>query len=275
MKLKKIACMLPFLTMLSGSVTMAAFPLPSFDGGNPDNTPPANPLLDLIPGTRNPVEPPGGKPDPVTPDTPVTGNPGGPGGGSPWMEPPQDNNNIGDLPVLPLSEEEAATLLHMREEEKLARDVYLTLFDIWDFTAFSNISNSEQKHMDTMLSKVEMYDLVDPVTDDAIGAFDTEEFANLYEQLTEQGAQSLEAALLVGGLIEELDIIDLQQAIEESDHPDMIQAYENLLRGSRNHLRQFASQIENLGLIYEAQLMTQEEVDEIINSPMERGGKGH
>ena len=88
-----------------------------------------------------------------------------------------------------------------------------------------------------MLSKVEMYDLVDPVTDDTVGAFETEDFAQLYDQLTEKGMESLEAAFMVGGLIEELDILDLQRAIEESDHPDVIQAYENLMRGSRNHLR--------------------------------------
>ena len=66
-----------------------------------------------------------------------------------------------------------------------------------------------------MLSKVEMYDLVDPVTDDTVGAFETEDFAQLYDQLTEKGMESLEAAFMVGGLIEELDILDLQRAIED------------------------------------------------------------
>ncbi len=275
MKLKKIIVALPFLTLLSGPAAMAAFSIPGLTNDpNPTDSTAGNGLADLIPGNTNiPVSPPQNHPVPVTPNNPVVDKP------VPtdiwWGTPPQDNNNTGVLPVIPLSDEEAATLLHMREEEKLARDVYLTLFDAWDAAVFGNISNSEQKHMDTMLSKVEMYDLVDPVTDDTVGAFETEDFAQLYDQLTEKGMESLEAALMVGGLIEELDILDLQQAIEESDHPDVIQAYENLMRGSRNHLRQFASQIESLGLIYEAQMMTQEEVDEIINSPMERGGRGH
>lgn len=275
MKLKKIVYVLPFLTILSGPAAMAAFSIPGLtDDPTPTDSTAGNGLADLIPGNTNiPVPPPQNDPVPVVPNDPVADKP------APtdtwWGTPPQDNNNTGVLPVIPLSDEEAATLLHMREEEKLARDVYLTMFDAWDAAVFGNISDSEQKHMDTMLSKVELYELVDPVTDDAVGAFETEDFAQLYDQLTEKGMESLEAALMVGGLIEELDILDLQRAIEESDHPDVIQAYENLMRGSRNHLRQFASQIESLGLIYEAQIMTQEEVDEIINSPMERGGRGH
>ncbi|WP_457674069.1 DUF2202 domain-containing protein [Thiolapillus sp.] len=276
MKLKKISCLIPFLAFLSVPPAMAAFSLPGLtDDPAPTDTTGGNSLADLITGNPGiPATPPQNKPDPVAPNDPVAKKPAPTDNW--WLGPPQeDNNNTGILPIIPLSDDEAATLLHMREEEKLARDVYLTLFDTWDAAVFGNISNSEQKHMDTMLSKVEMYELVDPVTDDAVGAFDTEEFADLYVQLTEQGAQSLEAALMVGGLIEELDIMDLQAAIEESDHPDIVQAYENLMRGSRNHLRQFAAQIESLGLIYEAQLMTQEEVDEIINSPMERGGRGH
>lgn len=275
MKLKKIICALPFLTAFFFPAAMAAFSFPGLtDDPTSTETTTGNGLADLIPGyTNRPAPPPQNDPVPVVPNDPITDKPAPTDTG--WGTPPQDNNNTGVLPVIPLSDEEAATLLHMREEEKLARDVYLTLFDTWDAAVFGNISYSEQKHMDTMLAKVELYELVDPVTDDTVGAFDTEEFAELYEQLTEQGTESLEAALLVGGLIEELDIKDLQRAIEESDHPDVIQAYENLLRGSRNHLRQFASQIESLGLIYEAQIMTQEEVDEIINSPMERGGRGH
>jgi hypothetical protein len=273
MKLKKIVVALSFLSVFSGSAAMAAFSIPSLTGDTA-NTVPANPLLDIIADNPDPVAPPPGNTAvPVVPDNPVTRDPGNPGNW--WMDTPPNDNSTGVLPVIPLNTEEAATLLHMREEEKLARDVYLTLFDTWDFVVFENIAGSEQKHMDTMLSKVETYDLVDPVTDNAVGAFETEEFTALYDELTSDGAQSLEAALMAGGLIEELDILDLQRAIEESEHQDIIQAYENLLRGSRNHLRQFASQVENLGLIYEAQLMTQEEVDEIINSPMERGGRGH
>ncbi len=271
MEPKTITYALPFLTILYSSVSMAAFSLPGLT--NAPSAPANNPLEPISGNTNRPAPPPQDTLVPVVPDQPVTNNSTPPV--NHWVDPPQGNNDTGILPVIPipLSDEEAATLLHMREEEKFARDVYLTLSDIWDSAVFGNISNSEQKHMDIMLSKVEQYGLVDPVADDTVGVFNTMAFAELYEQLTQQGKESFEAALMAGGLVEELDILDLQQAIEESDHTDIIQAYEILLRGSRNHLRQFASQIESLGLIYAAQVMTQEEVDEIINSPMERGGR--
>ena len=47
-----------------------------------------------------------------------------------------------------LSELEKTNLRLMREEEKLARDVYLYAHDLYGTQIFSNISNSEQIHMD-------------------------------------------------------------------------------------------------------------------------------
>jgi hypothetical protein len=49
-----------------------------------------------------------------------------------------------------LSEEEFSALLYMREEEKLARDVYLTLGAHWSLPIFQNIGQSEQAHMDAV-----------------------------------------------------------------------------------------------------------------------------
>ena len=77
-------------------------------------------------------------------------------------------------------------------------------------------------------------------------------------------------ALWVGGYIEEVDMRDIQDAIDEANHADVINVYENLLRGSRNHLRAFVGKIEDDGDVYKAQELTQDEVDVILNSPVER-----
>jgi len=148
------------------------------------------------------------------------------------------------------------------------------LFDQWGHPVFNNISGSEQRHMDSMQSKIDTYGLVAPVTDDTVGVFQNQELGTLYLELIDRGNASLQEAFHVGAYIEELDIADLEEAIDASTHADVTQAYENLERGSRNHLRAFVGQIENLGIVYEAQLMPQEEVDEIVNSATERGGKG-
>jgi hypothetical protein len=175
--------------------------------------------------------------------------------------------------IVSLSDEEAQTLTFMREEEKLARDVYITLYNIWGNDVFNNISRSEQKHMDSMKSQLDKYGLEDPVTDNTVGVFQNEVLADLYDELVARGEASAEEALFVGGFIEELDIGDLEEAIAESTHVDIASAYENLMRGSRNHLRAFVGRIEALGIVYEAQVLPQEEVDAIVNSPMERGGR--
>ncbi len=173
----------------------------------------------------------------------------------------------------PLSPEEESTLLFMREEEKMARDVYLTLFDLWEHPVFDNISDSEQRHMNAMKNQIDRYGLVDPVTDDTVGVFDNEELGVLYLDLVAMGGKSLEMALRAGALIEEIDILDLENAIAQSTHDDVTRAYGNLLRGSRNHLRAFVGQLESMGIVYEAQEMDQARLDEIVDSPMERGGR--
>ena len=65
--------------------------------------------------------------------------------------------------------------------------------------------------------------------------------------------------------MEEIDILDLRDAIKENDHADIVSAYENLMKGSESHLRAFVAQIESQGDDYKAQEMSQADVDEILN----------
>lgn len=170
-----------------------------------------------------------------------------------------------------LDAQEIRTLVFMREEEKLARDVYRTLFAEWGALIFSNISASEQSHMDAVKVLLDKYGIDDPVVDDATGEFTNPMLQALYFNLIKDGLSDPETALMVGAYIEEIDMIDLTDAIAETDNTDVDQVYGNLLRGSRNHLRAFVGQIEDLGIPYEAQVLSQDEVDEIVDSPMERG----
>jgi hypothetical protein len=170
-----------------------------------------------------------------------------------------------------LSAVEVDDLMYMREEEKLARDVYLTMFDAWGLAVFDNIAASEQTHTDSVKDMIEKYRLADPVVDDSVGVFVNQELATLYAQLIARGTQSALEALHVGAYIEEVDMVDLARASEATDNADIRQLYENLMSGSRNHLRAYVGQIENLGVVYEAQYLSQDEVDAIVDSPIERG----
>jgi len=168
---------------------------------------------------------------------------------------------------------ETENLIYMREEEKLARDVYITLYQTWSLPVFDNIAASEETHTTKVEDMLEKYRVTDPVVDETVGVFVDPHLASLYTTLVEQGSASSLAALYVGAAIEEIDMIDLQEAIDASDNADIRQLYENLMSGSRNHLRAFVGQIEDLGIVYEAQYLSQEEVDAIVDSPVERGSR--
>lgn len=180
-------------------------------------------------------------------------------------------DTILNLPEEKLSKKEKAGLLYMREEEKLARDVYLSLQETWSLGVFRNIAAAESRHMGALLVLIEKYGLEDPVGDNGVGVFSNPEFTELYEGLTATGHASLVDALKVGALIEELDIFDLQRVLEKVDNEDLAVVYQNLLKGSRNHLRAFDKLLVRNGADYESQYLSQEEFDAIADTPTEKG----
>jgi hypothetical protein len=183
-----------------------------------------------------------------------------------------------NLPLEDLSSAEEKSLVLMREEEKLARDVYLTLDKQYNNQVFANIAQAEQRHMDRVGNLLARYEVTDPVTSDEIGSFNSEELQKLYNDLVAQGAESLEAAMVVGATIEDLDINDLNIALaEDIDNQDIKMVYANLAKGSRNHMRAFSAQLKENGTVYTARFISQEELSQIIDSDWERGpaqGKG-
>lgn len=151
-----------------------------------------------------------------------------------------------------LSDQEAAGLLFMREEEKLAYDLYLAFQDLWGIPVFGNIAASEQTHMDSILMLLDKYGLPDPAANAVTGKFNDAELQALYDELFSQGQTSLEEALRAAAAVEEVDILDLQESMRLTDKADIIQVYENLLAGSHNHLRAFVALLETRsGQVYQ------------------------
>ena len=141
-----------------------------------------------------------------------------------------------------LTEQEIEHIRYIREEEKLARDVYLTLYELYPAaTIFATISKSEQRHMDAVKKLIDKYDLIDPVSNNEIGAFSEDYFADLYDKLVKRGEQSYCEALQVGIDIEVLDIEDIENALDIVTARDVIRVFNNLLNGSYNHLNAFES----------------------------------
>ena len=165
-----------------------------------------------------------------------------------------------------LTVDEEADILYMREEEKVARDVYLAMYDLWQIDVFATIAESEQRHMDSVLGLIECFELIDPVVDDTPGAFTNPDLAAMYTALIDAGTVSGPEALRVGLLIEETDIADLRAALAATDKVNIIQVYTNLEAGSCNHLRAFYRNLLAAGETYTPQILTQEEFDEIIDA---------
>ena len=167
---------------------------------------------------------------------------------------------------MPLSQAERDDLCQMREEEKIARDVYLTLFERWPLPPFGNISGSEQVHMDAMLALLGKHGLQDPARGLEIGEFRSPKMQALYAQLVAQGLNSLEDAIRVGLLIEELDIADLRAASQRTDKPEILAVYADLERGSRNHLRAFYRWMQRLNVSYAPAHLAREDFIAIAES---------
>lgn len=184
---------------------------------------------------------------------------------------------------------EGLHLTFMREEEKLARDVYTTLgMEYPNLKVFGMIAKSEERHTCSVCDKLEQYGLEDPVANDNVGVFSGKEFGwyftEKFQQLTEKGKISELDALYVGAFIEELDMIDIRQCPQVmletidsiksvsdcgqiyTDNGDLQHLYQSLLEGSESHLRAFVKNLEKrIGEgNYEAQILSQKNVDEIL-----------
>jgi len=184
-------------------------------------------------------------------------------GAQEYVQSVEQQGGIAEAVAAPASIDEG--ILLMREEEKLARDVYLALYEQWGIRTFANIARSEQQHMDAVALLMQGKGIADPVAHAAPGEFTNGTIAKLYDELVAFGKQSPLDALTVGAIIEDLDIADLEELLSETDDPDTVRVYSALLRGSENHMRSFAGLLEQYGASYEARHITAERLTEILN----------
>ncbi len=180
-------------------------------------------------------------------------------------------NLVDAVPMAELDSEEADTLAFMREEEKLARDVYMALYSKWGARIFWNISLSEDRHASSIKLLLDRYGLPDPAEGCEAGVFNNGELQGLYSDLVAQGSLSLADVLRVGATIEDLDYFDLEEALEGTDNADLKIVYRNLQDGTQNHMRAFVRQLEAMGESYEAQYISSATLEEILSTSNDRG----
>jgi len=163
-----------------------------------------------------------------------------------------------------LTASEKEGLLFMAEEEKLARDVYLALNAKWNMRVFDNIGQAERTHEAAVKTLIARYSLPDQTRN--AGEFSNETLQKLYDDLVSRGSNSAEDALRVGAAIEEIDILDLEERMAQTDREDILLVYANLVRGSENHLRAFVNNLQRQGFEYRPEYLSLEKYDGIIRS---------
>ena len=210
---------------------------------------------------------------PATTVAPATSGPlGVDADGTSTVDPGALAGRIDALPKATPTTAEADGLIFMREEERLAEDVYRALYARWNLQVFANIANAEASHTASVKTLLDRYRLADPVAGRVAGTYQNVAIQALYTSLVAQGSRSLVEALIVGATIEDLDIADLRA--RASTTPDIALVYANLDKGSRNHLRSFVSQLRSRGASYTPAHITQAEFDSIVSTPVERGSAG-
>lgn len=176
-----------------------------------------------------------------------------------------------DLENNPISQEDRDALLFMLEEEKLARDTYVYLDEFWKLNQFSNIKNSEQSHMEAVDGLLKLYDISYSILPD--GEFANDELQGLYDRFVMHGSVNETQALEVGATIEDMDIVDLENYLAETNDTQVKAVFESLQCGSRNHLRSFTSSLGNLGNTYVPQYLPLDDYDAIIKDGNDQCGR--
>lgn len=179
-----------------------------------------------------------------------------------------DSDDI-DLISETLSKQEIEDLQFLKEEEKLARDVYLFSYDLYGQKIFKNIANSEQSHMNSVSVLIAKYNIPDFSLEER-GEFSNEILQQLYDDLVALSSKSIEDALSVGATVEDLDINDLNHFIINTTHADVEDMYQKLNCGSRNHMRSYSTNLNTLGVVYDPQFISLEEYNTIISGSKEQ-----
>jgi len=131
-------------------------------------------------------------------------------------------------------------LTFMREEERMARDLYKALADKYDGAVpFSRITVSEDRHFDSVGVLLDRYDVTDPTEGLDEGEFKTGSLDEAYDGYLDEG-DGLPAALKAAQEVEEADIAGLEKAAKSLDAPDAEQVYEHLTVASQHHLEVFS-----------------------------------
>lgn len=160
------------------------------------------------------------------------------------------------------AEVDRQNLLYMLEEEKLARDTYIYLNELYHVNQFANIMQSEQRHMDVIGGLLDSQGIEYSILPE--GQFSNAALQDLYNKFVEEGKMGIVEAYKIGATIEDVDIYVLTEKTAATTNESIKAVFDNLKCGSGNHMRSFYSALKSNGVEYTAQFISPEELASVL-----------
>jgi hypothetical protein len=143
-----------------------------------------------------------------------------------------------------------SSLAYMYDEERLAKEVYLAIYQRQPVSQLSKIaSKAEGRHIDAVKDLAQRYGVATPYQQ--AGRYQNSHIQSLYNKLYAKGIRSRKDALEVGCIVEVVDVDDLNNYISEAQRAnaqDVVQTYNFLLKGSYNHYWAFDKGLKEIGV---------------------------
>jgi len=168
-----------------------------------------------------------------------------------------------------LTADEIEFIYAVREDEKVARDLYFSFFGTFGLKPFENIGKAEDNHIKATEKLFDYYEIDYPALSEN-GKFENAIRQKLFDSLLLKGTPELEA-FKVMAMLEESNIVEYGEVLKTIANPNIKIVIENLARASANHFKAAIRQITALGGTYTPALMTQEQYRAVIAIGFEKG----
>ena len=172
-----------------------------------------------------------------------------------------------------LSMEETESLKFTAEQEKLSVELYLYAFSAYNLPIFQEIANKKTRHLTEVRAVMEDLDVEDPTEGIGVGVFNNTEIQTLYNQMRSRIEEGQNNAFIAALTVEESIIHFSGISLSETSNNTLIELYEAIICGSKNHFRTFYSELTT-SKSYVSQYFTQEEFSDIVNSGQEDCDRG-
>lgn len=151
------------------------------------------------------------------------------------VNPEYTQANDGDTKSLTIAEQN--DLLYMIEKEKMMRNIYKTMFQEYNVELFQSIYQAKESHLSLLSSKIDKYDVHNPLVYSAENEFENSSLQLVYDDfLAKKLIYEIEALNFVKNM-EERHINYVETTVSQVDgNDDIVSVYNVILLGSQAHL---------------------------------------